>query len=145
MDSDKFSLELKLRIDWSELDYFGHVNNLSFFKYIQSARVNYWDHIGLTESHRQTGIGPMLVSCQCDFKKPLFYPGEVIIQSRTQFIKNTSFGFYHHLKNQQGVTVAEASDAMVMYDFNSKRKVQFPDELKIKPVMTVIPSDRLKD
>ena len=62
-----FPVKLELRIDWSELDYFGHVNNVSFFKYIQAARVNYWDQIGLTKSHLETHIGPMLASCKCDF------------------------------------------------------------------------------
>jgi acyl-CoA thioester hydrolase len=121
-----FPVELKLRIDWSELDYFGHVNNISFFKYIQAARVNYWDQIGLTRSHRETNIGPMLASCKCDFKRPLFYPGEVTIRSRVDFIKNTSFSICHELRNEQGELAAEAQDVMVMFDFNTNVKVPFP-------------------
>jgi hypothetical protein len=31
---EPFSLKLELRIDWSEIDLFGHVNNLSIQKYI---------------------------------------------------------------------------------------------------------------
>lgn len=54
--NDTFSTELQLRIDWSELDYFQHVNNVAFFKYIQASRVNYWDIIGLSKMHLDSKI-----------------------------------------------------------------------------------------
>jgi len=127
-----FPIKLELRIDWSELDYFGHVNNVAFFKYIQAARVNYWEQIGLNKSHLETNIGPILASCKSDFKKPLFFPGQVIIYSRVDFMKNTSFGIQHHLVNQQGETVAEAQDVIVLFDFNTNKKFVVPEELKSK-------------
>jgi acyl-CoA thioester hydrolase len=132
MAETSFPVKLNLRIDWSELDYFGHVNNVSFFKYIQASRVHYWDQIGLTQSHRETNIGPVLASCKCDFKQPLFYPGNVSILSRIEFIKNTSFGIHHKLQNNHRETVAEAHDIMVMFDFNTNEKVSFPQALKEK-------------
>lgn len=125
-----FPVKLQLRIDWSELDYFRHVNNVSFFKYIQASRVNYWDKIGLTESHKNTNIGPMLASCKCDFKKPLFYPGQVTILARVDFIKNTSFSICHQIIDENGEIAAEAQDIMVMFDFNRNEKVVFPIALK---------------
>lgn len=132
MTEPTFPVQLDLRIDWSELDYFGHVNNVSFFKYIQASRVHYWDQVGLTQSHRATNIGPMLASCKCDFKQPLFYPGQVSILSSVEFIKNTSFGIHHKLLNSSNETVAEAHDVMVMYNFNTNDKVLFPQELREK-------------
>lgn len=130
MTESKNPVKLELRVDWSELDYFGHVNNVSFFKYIQSARVHYWDNIGLTQFHLETQIGPMLASCRCDFKKTLFYPGSVRIFSSLEFIKSTSFGFTHTLLNDSEEIVAEAHDVMVMFDFNKNEKVVFPAYFK---------------
>lgn len=129
MNEENYPIQLILRIDWSDLDYFGHVNNVSFFKYIQAARVNYWDEIGLTRSHLETNIGPLLASCQCDFKQKLNYPGEVTIHSRVHFIKNTSFGIQHQLFNHHKVLVATATDILVMYDYNENRKTQVSTEL----------------
>ncbi len=125
-----FHVNLELRIDWSELDYFGHVNNVSFFKYIQSARVNYWENIGLNSFHSNFNIGPMLASCKCDFKQPLYFPGSVKIISQLEFIKHTSFGIHHRLINDKGELSAEANDVMVMFDFNKNEKVKFPDEIR---------------
>jgi len=132
MTEINFPVKLQLRIDWSELDYFGHVNNVSFFKYIQTSRVHYWDQIGLTKAHRETNIGPLLASCKCDFKSTLHYPGEITIFSRVEFIKNTSFSICHKILNEIGEIAAEAQDIMVMFDFNRNEKVPFPAELKSK-------------
>ncbi len=44
-----FSVKLDLRIDWSEIDLFGHVNNLAILKYVQAARVNYLELIDLMQ------------------------------------------------------------------------------------------------
>lgn len=126
----EFPVKLQLRIDWSEIDYFEHVNNVSFFKYIQASRVSYWDRIGLTKFHRETNTGAILASCKCDFKRPLFYPGQVTILSRVVFIKNTSFSLYHIIIDDKGEIAAEAQDVMVMFDFNQKVKISFPEVLK---------------
>lgn len=132
MPETEFPVKLAIRIDWSELDYFGHINNVSFFKYIQASRVHYWDVIGLRKMHLKTNIGPLLASCKCDFKKPLLFPGNITLFSRLAYIKNTSFSIYHQLLNEKNEMVAEAQDIMVMYDFNKNEKINFPIELKTK-------------
>ncbi|MDX5348904.1 MAG: thioesterase family protein [Hymenobacteraceae bacterium] len=125
-----FPLQLNLRIDWSELDLFGHVNNVSFIKYVQSSRVNYWEKIGLSQLFDETKVGAILASTACQFRLPLFYPGEITVQVRCEFIKTTSFGLQHQILNQDGEIAAEAHDVMVMYDFNKHQKVPFPEHLK---------------
>jgi acyl-CoA thioester hydrolase len=130
MTQQDFPVKLTLRIDWSEMDTFGHVNNVSFFKYIQASRVHYWEQVGLDKLHKEAQIGPILASCKCDFKKPLFYPGSVNLYSRREFIKNTSFSICHCLVDETGDIVAEAQDIIVLYNFNTHQKVPFPTDLK---------------
>ncbi|GET24926.1 thioesterase family protein [Prolixibacter sp. NT017] len=129
MDTE-FPLQLPLKIDWSDLDYFGHVNNISYFRYIQAARVNYMEHIGLVESYSTEKKGPIVASCKCDFIQPLFYPGDITIRSKINFIKKTSFGIYHQIMNAKGEVAAEAQDVMVMFDFNQNTKSPITAELR---------------
>ena len=123
-------IQLKLRIDWSDLDMLGHVNNVSYFKFIQSSRVNYWQHHGIDVTKKPEPIGMMLASCNCKFMKPLFFPGNVIVNVSLDFIKNTSFGLHHQILNDQNEIVAEAHDVAVMFDFSKNEKVLIPDELR---------------
>ncbi len=126
----KETLTLRLRIDWSELDAFGHVNNVVFYRYIQSARVQFWEQIGLYNLYYKEKIAPLLVSATIDFKKPLEYPGDVIIRYKPAFVKNTSFGLEYNILNNQNETTATGRDAMVLFDFNKNEKLTIPDWLR---------------
>ncbi len=120
---NNFPVKLPLRIDWSEMDLFGHVNNVAYFKYIQASRVNYWEVTMLTSIFGESKVGPLLLSTSCQFIKPLHYPGDIVVESRIEFIKTTSFGIHHRILNEQKEVAAEAHDVVVMFDFNINKKV----------------------
>ena len=123
---------MELRIDWSEIDAFGHVNNLSILKYIQAARVNYLEIIGLMQMQATIKIGQILASTTCQFRKPLFYPGQVTIYTSVDNVKNSSFHVQHQIMNDKKELVAEAQDFIVFYDFNKNAKLNIPNEIKEK-------------
>ena len=125
-------VKLELRTDWSEIDLFGHVNNLAIMKYIQAARVNYLEIIGLMQLQSKIKIGPILASTTCQFRKPLFYPGVVMIYTKVVAIKNTCFHFKHEIVNDKEEIIAEAQDIIVLYDFNKNSKMLIPEEIKSK-------------
>lgn len=130
MSQTSFPLQIELRIDWSELDLFGHVNNVMYFKYIQAARVNYWETIGINASFKKDKLGPILLSTSCQFKKQLLYPGNIVVKTGINFIKNTSFGIHHHIIDHAGDIVAEAEDVIVMFDFMKNEKVPVPANMR---------------
>ena len=125
-----FPISITLRIDWCDMDIFKHVNNVMYFKYIQSARVNYWEEAGLADMYKNEGIIAMLLSTQCRYIKPLHYPGNVIVKSSVSFIKNTSFGLIHQLYNEQGDLVAESQDVMVLFDDKTQAKITVPQAVR---------------
>ena len=125
-----YPVKLELRIDWSDIDSFGHVNNISIFRYIQSSRVEYLTKCGFTVLHIETGTGPILASCKCDFRRPLFFPGQIIVHSRVNFIKTTSFGIIHRIVDEQNQLSAEAQDIIVVYDFDRNKKVMIPQGIR---------------
>ena len=127
-----FSIKLELRIDWSEIDLFGHVNNLAILKYVQAARVHYLEVIGLMQLQAEAKIGPILASTTCQFRKPLFYPGQVTVYSNVDSIKSTSFRIQHGIYNDQNEISAEAQDIIVFFDFVKNAKKVIPDEIRKK-------------
>lgn len=128
--NDDFPLALKLRIDWSDLDVYEHVNNVNIVRYLQSARVNVWEQSGLYKSYKETNRGPMLVSSKVDFKKSLFYPSTITIKSRVGFIKNSSFSLEHFIINEQGDLCTTAVDVIVCFDFNTEKTYRIPEVLR---------------
>jgi acyl-CoA thioester hydrolase len=123
-----FPVELQIRLDWSEMDVFGHINNVMFFKYVQASRVNYWEKIRFMRDFETKKVGPLLVANSCQFRKPLFYPGNITIQARVDFIKNSSLGIHHRILNDKKELAAEAQDVIVLFDFIKNQPITIPDE-----------------
>lgn len=127
-----FKLALDLRIDWSDLDTYGHVNNLSILRYLQSGRVQFWEISGFVASYKKQKIGHILVSTNCNFKQPLFYPGTVHVLTKVGYVKNSSFELCHRLYNEDGLLCAEATDIAVCYDFNTNSSLRIPEVIREK-------------
>jgi acyl-CoA thioester hydrolase len=125
-----FPVKLSIKLDWSEMDLFGHINNVSYFKFVQASRVNYWELTGIADSFGETRIGPILLSTGCRFLKPLHYPGNIVVEARIEFIKTTSFGLHHRILNAAGEVAAEANDVIVNFDFNKNEKIPISDAFK---------------
>lgn len=124
--------QLSLRIDWSELDVFGHVNNVMFMKYVQAARLNYVEHIGLMDLYRSESLGFMVAEAACTFKKPLHFPGSVHLVTRLLSAGNTSFALEHTITNGDGELVAVAKDVLVVYDFSKQEKWTIPLSVRLR-------------
>ncbi|MFI5148652.1 MAG: acyl-CoA thioesterase [Bacteroidia bacterium] len=125
-----YPLKLKLRIDWSEMDLYAHVNNVTYFKYIQAGRVNYWETLGLTSLLEKYKQGPILASTACNFRKPLFYPGNAFVETGVESVGETSFTILHRILNDEGEVAAEAKDIVVFYDFANHTKMVIPEEIR---------------
>lgn len=125
-------MELKLRIDWSELDLFGHVNNVMYAKYIQAARVNFMEQMGIMKSYREQKLGFMVAATSIIYLKPLFYPGDITIKSHVKEIKKTSFILVHQIYNSDMVLVATGEDVIVYFDFNKNQKQLIGNDLKLR-------------
>jgi acyl-CoA thioester hydrolase len=127
-----YATKLTLRIDWADIDAFGHINNVAIMNYIQAARVNYLESIHFMQVQPETKIGPILASVSCRFLNPLFYPGQVTVYSKVDLVKNTSFRILHSLVDDKGMVAAEAQDIIVLFDFGNGSKLAIPEELRAR-------------
>lgn len=125
-----FTIALDVPVAWGEQDLFGHVNNIVYFRYFESVRMHYLDRIGALRSHREHGIGVILASTTCDFKKPVAWPQRLRVLTGASHIGNTSFTLVYRIDDEAGAVVAEGSSVLVMYDYNAGHKVSIPDPVR---------------
>ena len=121
------------RIDWSDLDLLGHVNNIAFSRFIQAARVEYCGHVGLNVYQGMT-TGPILAASRVQFLSQLFFPGSVRILTRCKKAGNSSIVMDHALYDDTGPLCAFAEDVVVRYDFAAKTKIPLGDGIRGKIV-----------
>ncbi|MDZ4838821.1 MAG: acyl-CoA thioesterase [Bacteroidota bacterium] len=131
--NSKLPNKLIINIDWSDVDVFAHVNNVMIFKYIQAARVSYWQRVGISVLPLEDKPAVILASCNCDFKKPLFFPGLVYISSGCCYLGNSSFKLIHEFRDDASEICAIAEDVIVMFDYelNTSKPIEAALRTKI--------------
>lgn len=128
--SVKFITEIQT--DWSEMDAYGHINNVMIFKYIQTSRVRFWEMVGIGGNPNSEGIGANLASVNAKFFKPIFYPEKIIIECSVMWIRNSSFALRHRIFSVHSDLLAEGEDVVVLYNYHASNKVMITDALRNK-------------
>lgn len=122
--------EIYLNLDWSEMDLFGHINNVAYFKYVQAARVNYCESVGINTFNPNIKQSFAVATSTCNFKQPLYYPETILIKTTIEWVKNSSFKLNHRIYNSKNSLVADASDVIVLFDYDTHLKIHISDILK---------------
>lgn len=120
--------ELHLRLDWSEMDLFGHINNVSYFKYLQASRVHFWESLGIDRLFKEQKIGPALAKTSCSFLRPVHYPGNIRVELKVDWIKNSSFQLHHFIYDANENLCAEGEDVVVLFDYTDGKKHPLTEE-----------------
>jgi len=122
---------ITIPVAWGEMDAFQHVNNIVYFRYFESARIAYFEKMEMMEFMKNTGVGPILKSTECQYKFPLTYPDKVSVGARVSSIGEDNFVMeYCVVGHGPEKVVAKGSGVIVTYDYKAKQKTQLPLELK---------------
>ncbi|MFH1296178.1 MAG: thioesterase family protein [Bacteroidota bacterium] len=120
-------------IAWGEMDAFQHVNNIIYFRFFESARICYFEKLGLLQLMEETGIGPILASTQCRFRIPLTYPDTVSIGAKISEIDKDRFKMEYLVVSHRFQKVAANGEGiLVTYNYRENCKVPIPENLKQK-------------
>ena len=116
---------------WGDHDAFGHVNNLVYLRWCEAARVEYLIRMELWPPLPPAGVGPILASISCDFKRALTFPDTVYVGARVTRIGNSSFRLQHRVVSQAlDAIAAEADSTIVVLDYGRNKTVPIPESCR---------------
>lgn len=128
---EAFPVIVEIPVYWGDQDTFHHVNNVTYFRYFEHARIAYLDRIRTWEFLEKTGTGPIMASTHCRFRAPLTYPDVVSVGARVSDIGHDRFTMKYRVVSQRLSKIVADGDAMlVYYDYRNNAKVPVPAELK---------------
>ncbi len=120
-------VHIELPVVWGEMDAFEHVNNVVYFRYFESARIAYFDRVGVNAYMKAHQIGPILASTQCRFKAPLTYPDTVTVGTRVESLGEDRFLMRYYVKSHASGRIAAEGDGLIVYfDYAQQRKHEIP-------------------
>ena len=78
-------------VAWGEMDAFGHVNNIVYFRYFETARIAYFARLDVPEFLGRDPTGPILAETTCRFRAALAYPDTVSVGARVANVGEDRF------------------------------------------------------
>ncbi|MDO8385009.1 MAG: acyl-CoA thioesterase [Pseudomonadota bacterium] len=129
-ESKKLVFEMSLPIRWGDMDAMGHVNNASYFRYLETVRIDWMYSIGCVPDPK--GEGPVIVNAFCNFYKQLEYPGDVLVKMYASDPGRTTFETWGTMErsDQPGVIYAAGGATTIWVDFPSQKAATLPDWMR---------------
>ena len=124
----KLTFEMTLPIRWGDMDAMGHVNNTLYFRYMEQARIGWFDAlVPEDEAWKSTGI--VIANASCNFKRPINYPGTVEVKVYAGKVGGSSVPtFYELMVNETFYADGEAT--VVFIDMKTQKPARIPDDIR---------------
>ena len=113
------------------MDAFSHVNNSVFFRYFETARIQYFEKAGIVTA-LESSIRPILASTSCKFIRPVTYPSSLEVGAQVMGI--SEFGLtmdYGIFLQGSELCMALGSSNIVSFNYEVGEKVSLPEQWRL--------------
>ena len=126
----KLTHQTVIPIRWGDMDAMGHVNNTVYFRYFETARLDWLFHAAGVD--RFDGTGPVIVNAFCNYLRQLEFPGDALVRHYVANPGRSSFETYLTLErtDEPGVIYAEGGAKTVWTDYAARRSIALPEWLR---------------
>ena len=125
-DQKKLVFETHIAVRWGDMDAMGHVNNATYFRYMETARIDRFRSIGCVPDAQ--GEGPVIVNAFCNFYRQFEYPDEVLLKMYVSDPGRTTFESWATMEKvaEPGVVCAAGGATTIWVNFPQQKAVGLP-------------------
>ena len=129
-DEKKLVYELIIPIRWGDMDAMGHLNNGSYFRYMETIRIDWMCAIGCKPD--PSSEGPVIVNAFCNFYKQLEYPGDVLVKMYVSEPARSTFETWVTMErvDHPGLVCAAGGATTIWVDFPALKSKTLPDWMR---------------
>jgi acyl-CoA thioester hydrolase len=125
-----FSLFLPISTRWMDNDVYGHINNVTYYSFFDTAVNRYLMECGVLDIAHSTVIG-LVVETGCHYFSSLSFPDDIEAGISLAHIGNTSVRYEIGIfKKGEELTAAHGHFVHVYVDKDTRRPVPLPDNLQ---------------
>ncbi|MQS34813.1 acyl-CoA thioesterase [Streptomyces katsurahamanus] len=104
---------------WSDMDAFGHVNNVVFLRYLEEARIDFMFRLRPADGSPSFSGGSVVARHEIDYVRPLVFRHEpVIVESWVTKIGAASLTIAYEIKDAEGSGQIYVRAATVVVPYN---------------------------
>lgn len=113
---------------WSDMDAFGHVNNVVFMRYLEEARIDFMFRLARKADSESFTGGSVVARHEIDYLRPLVHRHEpVTVETWVSKLGHASVTVAYEVKDSETV-YARASTVVVPYNLEAERPRRLSDE-----------------
>jgi acyl-CoA thioester hydrolase len=122
----KWVFDKVVPIRWGDMDAMGHLNNASYFRFLETVRIDWFASLGCPPM--PDGEGPVIVNAFCNFYKQLEYPGDVLVKMYVSEPGRSSFESWATMErtDMPGVIHAAGGATTVWVNFPAQKSTPMP-------------------
>ena len=118
----------RIAIRWGDMDAMGHVNNTVYFRFMEQARISWFDALVPDgEAWKSTGI--VVANASCNFKRAMNYPGTVEVKVYTEPPGGSSVATYYEMLID-GELYADGAATVVFVDPEKQKPMRIPERVR---------------
>lgn len=122
----------RIPIRWGDMDAMGHVNNTTYFRYMEQARISWFDAL-LPGRAAWDALQLVIANAVCHYLRPITYPGVVEVRLLTGRIGNSSVATYYELRVDDDPEPYATGEAVVVFvDATQQKPQRIPDEIRAR-------------
>lgn len=125
-EEKKLVFEMIIPIRWGDMDAMNHVNNTTYFRYLETIRIEWMRSIGCQPD--PSGEGPVIVNAFCNFYKQLEYPGDVRMKMYVSDPARSTFESWGTMErtDNPGVVYAAGGATTIWVNFPAQKSAPLP-------------------
>jgi acyl-CoA thioester hydrolase len=127
MSEKKLVHVLRIPIRWGDMDAMGHVNNTVYFRYMEQARIAWFESL-VPQADAWSSMSIVIVNASCNFHRPINYPGTVEVRVFVAAPGNSSVGTFYELSVQDEL-YADGAATVVFLDAEQK-PLRIPERIR---------------
>ena len=117
----------RIAVRWGDMDAMGHVNNTVYFRYMEQARIAWFESL-VPRADAWGEISIVIVNASCNFKRPINYPGTVQVEVLAGAPGGSSVPTFYELKIEQEL-YADGAATVVFVD-RAQKPLRIPDRIR---------------
>ncbi|MEO8719297.1 MAG: acyl-CoA thioesterase [Burkholderiales bacterium] len=119
-------------IRWGDMDAMGHVNNTVYFRFMEQARISWFERlVPGADAWQSTGV--VIANASCNYRRAMTYPGTVEVKLYVGATGGASVPTFYELRvDADPKPYADGAAMVVFIDMKSQKSKRIPEDIRAR-------------
>jgi len=127
-------------IRWGDMDAMGHVNNTVYFRYMEQARISWFEDL-IPDEAAWRSVAIVIANASCNYKRPVTYPGTVEVKLLVGQPGGSSVPTFYELRTDADpLPCADGAAVVVFVDMKTQKPARIPASIRERLLHAKVPA-----